>query len=292
VVQGTLMRMTIHLVSARDYPALAAGVRDSRRESWLRGHRGRASRGQIEQGAAKARRALGDRILQRKELVELVGGTVVWSGVGGWIDLLRAPPSGTWERRRADLYVAADHWLGTASATEQEGLELLLERYLGGFGPARLADAANWAGVPPKKLETAAAGLRLRSFRDEAGKELLDLPRAPLPPARTRAPVRFLPVWDGTLLAHARRTEILPEEYRPLVFSTKTPQSVNTFLVDGVVAGTWRVKATKKKAELAVEPFEKLPARVERELEAEGGRLVRFHEPDAPTHTVRLAGSA
>ena len=64
---------------------------------------------------------------------------------------------------------------------------------------------------------------------------------------------------------------------------------MNTFLVDGIVAGTWSVKATKKVAELAVEPFEKLPAKAVKELEAEGARLVRFHEPDAASHAVRLA---
>jgi hypothetical protein len=101
--------------------------------------------------------------------------------------------------------------------------------------------------------------------------------------------VRFLPVWDAILLANARRAEILAEEYRPLVFTTKTPQSVSTFLVDGAVAGKWSVKRNAKKAELLVEPFEKLPAKVRKEVEAEGARLVLFHEPDAESHTVRLA---
>jgi DNA glycosylase AlkZ-like len=143
--------------------------------------------------------------------------------------------------------------------------------------------------LPPKKLQPVAEKLKLRSFEDEEGKELLDLPRGLLPAAKTPAPPRFIPVWDSILLAHARRAEILPEEYRPLVFSTKTPQSVNTFLVDGRVAGTWTVKATRKKAELLIEPFEKLFAKAAKELLAEGERLVRFHEPDAENHTVRLA---
>jgi hypothetical protein len=175
----------------------------------------------------------------------------VWNGVNALDDVLRVPPSGTWARRRAD--------------------------------------AASWAGVPPKKLEAAAGKLRLRTFEEEEGTELLDLPRAPLPSAGTPAPARFLPVWDAILLAPARRAEILPEEYRPLVFSTKTPQSVNTFLVDGVAAGTWRVQAARKQAELVVEPFEKLPAKAAQELEAEGERLVRFHEPGAEAYSVRLA---
>ena len=82
--------------------------------------------------------------------------------------------------------------------------------------------------------------MKLRRFASEDGDELLDLPRAPLPAADTPAPVRFLPTWDATLLVHARRAAILPEEHRPQIFNTKTPQSVPTFLVDGAVAGTWR----------------------------------------------------
>ena len=288
-VQGTLMRITIHLVSAGDYARFAAGTRPSRRAAWIRYHQGRATEADVKRATAAAKKALAAGPLGRTELKPVVESTTVWNGVNALEDVLRVPPSGTWERRRADIYAMASDWLGPIEATEEEGLELLLQRYLAGFGPARLADAANWAGVPTKKLQPAAEKLRLRVFQDEEGKELLDLPRGPLPAAKTLAPARFLPVWDAILLAHARRAEILPEEYRPLVFSTKTPQSVNTFLVDGSVAGTWSVKATKKKAELLVEPFEKLSAKAVEELEAEGERLVRFHEPGAESHAIRLA---
>jgi hypothetical protein len=291
-VQGTMMRITIHLVSAADYPLVAAGTRPSRRAAWLRYHQGRATEAEVKKAVAAAKKALSSGPLSRKELTPFIESTTVWNGVNALDDVLRVPPSGTWERRRADIYAMAADWLGAGKATEEEGLELLLKRYLGGFGPARLADAANWAGVPPKKLQPAAEKLRLRRFEDSEGKELLDLPRAPLQSADTAAPARFLPVWDATLLAHTRRAEILPEEYRPLIFSTKTPQSVNTFLVDGVVAGKWSVKSTRKKAELVVEPFEKLAAKARNELEAEGGRLVRFHEPGAEGYSVRFAGSA
>jgi len=288
-VQGTMMRITIHLVSAGDYPFVAAGTRPSRRAAWLRYHQGRASEADVKKAAATAKKALAKGPLSRKELTPFVESTTVWNGVNALYDVLRVPPSGTWERRRADVYATAADWLGPIEATEDEGLELLLRRYLQGFGPARLADAANWAGVPTKKIQPATEKLNLRRFEDEEGKELVDLPRAPLPDAKTRAPARFLPVWDAILLAHARRAEILAEEYRPLIFSTKTPQSVNTFLVDGAVAGRWSVRRTVKKAELLVEAFEKLPARAKKELESEGHRLVRFHEPDAESHTVRLA---
>ena len=291
-VQGTMMRITIHLVSAGDYPLVAAGTRPSRRAGWLRYHQGRVTEADVQKAATAAKKALAKGPLSRKELNPFVESSTVWNGVNALYDVLRVPPSGTWERRRADIYAMAAEWLGPSQATEAEGLELLLKRYLAGFGPARLADAANWAGVPAKKLQPAADTLQLSRFEDEEGKELLDLPRMPLPQAKTPAPARFLPVWDAILLAHARRAKILADEYRPLIFTTKTPQSVNTFLVDGAVAGKWSVKRATKKAELLVEPFEKLPAKARKELETEGERLVRFHEPDAASHTVRLAGSA
>jgi len=292
VVQGTMMRITIHLVTASDYPLVAAGTRPSRRAAWLRYQQGRATEADVKRAAAAAKKALAQGPLSRKELTAFVASTTVWNGVNALYDVLRIPPSGTWERRRADIYAMADDWLGPSEATEEQGLELLLERYLGGFGPAPLADAANWAGVPPKKIEPLAEKLKLRRFEGEDGKELLDLPRAPLPDAKTPAPPRFLPVWDAILLAHARRAGILPEEYRPLVFSTKTPQSVNTFLVDGAVAGTWSVHRTKRKAELLVTPFEQLRKGVKSELQTEGERLVRFHEPEAESYSLRFAGSA
>ena len=113
----------------------------------------------------------------------------------------------------------------------------------------------------------------MRRFRDEQGKELVDLPRLPLPDADTPAPVRFLPVWDATLLVHARRTQILPERYRPLIFNTKTPHSVNAFLVDGQVAGTWRYE----KGTVKIAPFGRLPKGVRAELDDEAERLAEFH---------------
>jgi hypothetical protein len=193
--------------------------------------------------------------------------------VGLWLDLVRIPPSGTWERRRADVFAAAEDWLGPNRATEAEGLELLVRRYLGAFGPAPLADIASWSGVLPRRLAPAVERLRLRRFRDETGRDLFDLRRAPLPPADTPAPVRFLPVWDATLLVHARRTGILPEKYRPLLFSAKNPASANTFLVDGVVAGTWRYRDGR----VRLEPFRRLSPATRRELENEGGRLGELH---------------
>jgi hypothetical protein len=276
VVQGTLMRTTIHIVSATDYWPLATGIRSARRTSWLKAGRRRTPASKMVAHAKRVRAALSDGPVSRNELLEIVrkhgGDTHTWNGVGLWVDLVRAPPSGTWERRRADLYALAEDWIEPTDATERQGLELLVRRYLGGFGPAPLKDIASWGGLPPSALESTVSRLKLRRFRDADGGELLDLPRAPLPDADTPAPVRFLPVWDATLLVHARRTGVLQERHRPLVFNTKTPQSVAAFLVDGTVAGTWRQERNK----VRVEPFEPLPARVRRELDAEAKRLANF----------------
>jgi Winged helix DNA-binding domain len=292
VVQGTLLRSTIHLVSAGDYWAFALGSRAARQEAWLRFDRKRLSRRDLESTARAVRKVLAGELQHRDELLELARRkdperpTHLWNGVSAWVELVRAPPSGTWQRRRADLYALAEEWLGEPKVTPDEGVELLLRRYLSGFGPARLADASSWSGVALADLQSAAEKLPLRRLRDKEGRELVDLRRAPLPDGSTPAPVRFLPTWDATLLVHARGTQILPEEYRPLVFNTKTPHSTPTFLVDGQVAGKWRVEREGKTAVLSLEPFARLPATARRELKAEAERLLRFHEPDADSYRV------
>jgi DNA glycosylase AlkZ-like len=272
VVQGTVMRSTIHTVSAADYPLFVAAVREARREWWIRAHRRRIPADTVAGAAARARPLLDGPRRRSEVMAELGVDNVLWNGIGLWVDLLRAPPSGTWDQRRADLYVAADEWIGPVDASPADGLEHLLRRYLGGFGPAPLRDIADWAGLPVRALAPAAGGLDLRRFRDPAGTELLDLPRGPLPDPDTPAPVRFLPTWDATLLVHARRTQILPERFRPRVFSTRTPQSVPTFLVDGRVAGVWR----HERGRVVTEEFEPLPGAVRREVAAEAERLAAF----------------
>ena len=259
----------------------------SRRDWWLRTWGRHEPAENVEFVANELEGALAGRTRHRKELDALLPqkSATVWSGVS--IPLVRVPPSGTWERRRADLFRLAAEWLPPERVTEEEGLEHLLRRYLAAFGPSTLADAATWAGVPRASFQPVAERMRLRTLRDEEGKELVDLPRAPLLRQDTRAPVRFLGHWDAVLLVHLRRTEILPERFRGLVFSTKAPQSMATFLVDGSVAGSWRVERAGDKATLRLEPFERLPRGARDELREEGEWLVRFHEPDATAFAVR-----
>jgi Winged helix DNA-binding domain len=290
VVQATLMRSTIHIVSAGDFWLLAAGVGPSRQEWWLRTQGGGDASGfDLDAAAATLRATLAGRVWPRKELDAVLAemGSSVWAGV--WVPMVRVPPSGTWERRRADRFQLAEEWLGPSDAGEDLGLEHLLRRYLGGFGPATLGDAASWAGVPSGRLAEASLRLRLRTFLGPDGTELIDLPRAPLPPADTPAPPRFLGTWDAALLVHCRRALIIPEEYRPRIFHTKAPQSYPTFLVDGSVRGTWKTERSGGGAMLRIEPFERLPKDDVGALKEEAAGLIRFVEPDAETHEVTVA---
>lgn len=275
IVQGTLLRSTIHVVSAADYWPFAVAVREERRRGWLKATGHAATEDDLRAAAAAVTDRLRDRqTLTRPEIEALVGERAVVNGVGLWVDLVRVPPSGTWERRRADRFGLAEDWLGPCPPLDRPAARaLVVRRYLAGFGPARPRDVADWAGLPVAAVQETLAGMDLRRFETEAGEVLVDLPGAPLPGARTRAPVRFLPVWDATLLVHARRTQILPEEYRALVFNVKTPHSVATFLVDGSVAGTWRYEGGR----VVVAPFAPLPAAAMREVEEESRALAAFH---------------
>jgi hypothetical protein len=277
VVQATLMRVTIHTVSARDFPLFASAIRRGRRDWWSAQYRYQVEGLDMAAIAERVRKHLSARPRRASELKELLASegipAVARSSLGMWIDLVRVPPSGTWSQRRADLYGLAEDWPGGSSPTEAEGVEHLVRRYLGGFGPASVKDMASWAGLPVRSLALVVERMPLRRFRDERGGELLDVPRGPIPDQDTPAPVRFLPTWEAMLLVHARRTQVVPEEYRPLVFNTRTPHSVSTFLVDGTVAGTWRHQGGR----IHWEPFEPLPRVARRELEDEAKGLAAFH---------------
>jgi hypothetical protein len=278
VVKATLMRITLHLASANDYILFAGALK----APWVAQLRRRMERMGVDVDVpALAEQALAlmvDGPRSRSEVLEVFGSTgeqpwFIWTLVQAELGLVRAPESATWRRTLAPVkYVPAQAWLGRQPDTEPRALVHLVRRYLSAFGPASRADLAQWSGLPVSALRPGLEALEpLRRFRDERGRELLDLPRLPLPSADVPAPVRFLPQWDSSLLAYDIRERILPEAYRKTVIQ-RNGDVLPTFLVDGFVAGAWR----ERRGRVELEPFEPLPQAARRDLEAEAKRLETF----------------
>jgi hypothetical protein len=181
--------------------------------------------------------------------------------------LEQTPESALYGFRGSPTYEPADHEHPPAAAAAAYAIK----RYLAAFGPATRADVSQWSGVPIRDLAAGFETLRLRTLRDEQGRELLDLPRAPLAAPDVPAPPRLLPRWDELLLAHKDRTRVLPEEYRKTVIH-KNGDVQQTFLVDGMVAGLWARDGER----IVLEPFAPLPRAARRELEDEAARLARW----------------
>ena len=214
--------------------------------------------------AVDVARALGNGTLRRDELVEVCRGTsrradLVWNGLP--LDLVRVPPSGTWERRRADLYATAEAWLGPSDAARHSGLSICSARYLSGFGPARLSDAASWAGVPVTALQPASEHLRAAAL-PRRGRQGAARPAAGAASHRRRA----RPCGScrpGTRRCSSTRgaRRFLPERFRPLVFDTKTRTRSLPSLSTAPSPGRGEPSVPRGKATLLLEPFEPLPRR-------------------------------
>lgn len=271
VVQGTMMRSTIHLAAAADYWPLNLAIRDSRRQ-WYRRVR-RVPEDAVLAAAARTRAAFDDTdVLTRKELDALAGPE--GSYVGMFVDLVRVPPSGTWERRRADRFALAERWVGPEpDVAAEDAWRHLVRHYLRGFGPATVAEIANWAGVNVGVVKAVLASMSLARFRAEDGAVLVDLPELGVAPDTTPLPARFIGPWEALLLVHARRAGILGEDDRPRVFDVRTPHSFNTFLVGGTVRGTWREAAGR----IEIDPWRPLSRAEQVDVADEVERLGAFH---------------
>ena len=162
-------------------------------------------------------------------------------------------------------------------------------RYLGAFGPASVKDAQTWSGLTRLGEIFERLRPRLRTFRDEGGKELFDLPDAPRPDPDVPAPARYLPAFDNLILSHADRARVIADDYRKAIAS-KNGMVPATFLIGGFARGLWKMERTRGKAALSIEPFESL-SRDERDaLVEEGERLLRFAASGgAGTFEVRFA---
>ena len=271
VVKPTVMRGTLHLVTARDYPMFWWALRDM--PTWYDdthlAHALKAVKGarRLAEQAPLAHKDGLAYLEQEHGHTDDLERRRIFHAVRRRAHLLHAPESALWSGRpRAVFRPYPEPKAMDVLAARTE----LVRRYLGAFGPSTRADIADWSGLRVTDFAAALDVLEpLRRFRDENGRELLDLPRAPLPAADTPAPVRFLPKWDNTLLAHADRRRVLPEELRKTVIA-KNGDVTQTFLVDGIVAGSW---SADKKGKVELEPFAPLPRVARRAVEDEAAQL-------------------
>ena len=269
VVKSTLFRITLHITSARDYPYFAAAFLPAAQEM--------TARVTPEQTAKLSRKvhAASKKPLTHEQLEALAA-----EEMGGrWrtrilAPLLHLPPSGTWRFWGTPTLLGMKTWLGVDLPDREEGAKRIVERHLAAFGPATQQDLLRFAGVRVGDLRPGLEQLELRAYRDERGRKLLDLPRAPLPDGETPAPIRFLPKWDSSILAYAppERTRILPEKFRSTVIR-KNGDVLPTVLVDGFVAATWNID---RKRGLEIEPLRRLTKAERAEIDEEGERLVEF----------------
>ena len=268
VLKANLMRMTLHLVTRRDYGLMRAMLSESKHmEAWpnsqlvAAGVRELASRGPISNADAV-------------DLVEREYGVgwearIAWRGARQRAHILHHHETALWNGRPEGRFVAVDE---PEEADPVVARAEILRRFIAAFGPVSTRDIDQWAMMQMPQIKPALDLIEpLRRFRDERGRALLDVPDGLLPDADTPAPVRFLPKWDNVLLAYADRTRILPEPYRRVVIKGNGDVAA-TFLVDGFVAGTWRVE----KRRVITTPFEALTESQQRDVDEEGARLQAF----------------
>jgi len=282
-VRAPLMRATIHLVTARDCLTLRPVVQPVLERSLYTGSPfGRNLAGlDFEALIAAGRALLDERPRTRAELGSLLkerwpdrdASSLVYA-ISYLVPLVQVPPRGIWGASGQATWANAETWLGRSLEPNPSPDEMVL-RYLAAFGPATVRDVQTWSGLT--RLREVIERLRpgLRSFRDEHGNELLDLPDAPRPDPETPAPPRFLPEYDNALLSHADRTRIITDGRRPPLF----PGSggvLGTVLIDGFFRGTWKITSHRGSATLLIEPFEPLQEPDRTALAEEGERLVRF----------------
>ena len=269
VVKATAIRQTLHLVTRRDYGLFRAAMSETN-FPWETAQAKRLAasvRDLAEASPVTTEEAL--RYLEREHGLTGIEGRRAWRAARVRAHVLHHHETALWGARPEGRFVAIEE---PEAHVPVEARAEILRRYLAAFGPASRRDIVAWSMMHVPELQRALDVLEpLRRFRDEQGRELLDVPRAPLPDPDTPAPVRFLPKWDNVLLAFADRTRVLPEEYRKTVIRTNGDVA-QTFLVDGLVAGMWRVETGR----LVLEPFAAISRSVRRELEDEAGRLEAF----------------
>lgn len=294
VVRATLMRATLHLVTARDYLGLRGPLSPALEGAMRSVLRARADGLDLPAVLAEARAFFAGEPATfeaaRDHLAARFPGADVRAmgyAVRTHLALVQVPTDDPWGFPPSPAFALAEAWLGQPVPEGGSPAELV-RRYLAAYGPATAADVAAWSGLTGVRGVLDELLPTLRVLRDEEGRQLLDLPRAPRPDEDAPAPPRLLPEFDSLVLAHADRRRLIDDEHRAAVV-TKNLQVRATFLVDGRVAGTWKLERKARGATLTLEPFAALSKPARKALEAEADRLLAFAEPEAKTRAVRFA---
>jgi hypothetical protein len=298
-VRMGLMRGTVHLVSARDALAMRPVVQQiyERIFASARGDVGvptftsRLVGVDIKVLLAAARKLVDESPRTAAELRPLLkkrwprrDADALAAAAHFLLPLVQVPPRGVWGSSGQARHTTLEAWLGKPLGGDASP-DALIERYLRAFGPATVADARNWSRLTGLREVFERLRPRLRTFRDEAGRELFDVPDGVLSDPETPAPPRFLPQYDNVFLGHEDRSRIVGDNFR------QTPWIEGTFgtvLVDGFIAALWKILRKDGTATLLIEPVTTLGRRDQGAVAAEGERLLTFTDPEA-SHALNIA---
>jgi hypothetical protein len=286
VVRATMMRATIHLVSARDFLALRPALSPLLSAMLIRTKRidpaklDALARSHFPSAIATFSAAVARAFAIKHDA------SVGWA-VRSHLPLVRVPTETRWSFSGNAYFDHACTYLSTTISATADPDDLIV-RYLRAFGPASIKDAQAWSGL--RNLAPAFERLRplLVSFRDEKDRELFDLPDAPRPDEHTPAPIRFLPDYDNAMLGHDDRSRIIDDAYRPSLTSANGIVYA-TYLVDGRIAGKWTITRDKKRATITLAPYTKLAKPTRTALDEEAERIARFIEPDATSISISVS---
>jgi hypothetical protein len=295
LVRVPVMRSTIHLLTDDDALVLRAFTQPTIDRSlhgiWAKRLEG-IDRAKLTTGV---RRFVGEAPRTPAELIGHVEARwpgrdrqTVSNGMRALVPMVQVPPRGVWRKSGAVTFAALDAWVGRPVPTTVDR-EAIVLRYLRAFGPASVKDAQAWSGIT--RLREVFEGLRpgLRSFRDEAGRELYDLPDAPRPDPETPAPVRFLPDFDNLLLSHADRSRFVSDEDRVTMTYAQGPFP-GMLMVDGSAFGQWHLVRDSGSVTMVLRIARQLDAQDEAAVRTEADAMLRFYVPNAEVRAVELAG--
>jgi hypothetical protein len=293
-VRLPFLRSTLHLATARDALVLRPLVQPVLRRNLYTGSPyGRRLEGLDEAELVRAGRALlekGPRTHAalgaglRERWPDRDAASLAYA-IRALLPVVQIPPRGVWGLAGQPIWATLESWTGRRRARTAT-VEDLLRRYLAAFGPASVADMQSWSGLTGLREVVDGLRRRLRVHRDEHGRELFDVPRAPLPDPGTSAPVRFLPAYDNVVLGHADRNRIVSDSDRKAF--PPTNESVGSVLVDGFVRGLWKIERTTRRAILHVRPVRKLTRPETTDVTEEALLLLAFLAPDIETRDVQI----